>query len=237
MDYKEYNYSNDNLIKSEDHVLEGFMSRVYAWMAVALSISGITAYAAASGSVAHRIATTPGLFWGIAIATFVCVIAISFLLLKLPLPLLIVIYIGYSFLTGLTLSIVFLIYTSGSIVSTFFITAGAFSALSVYGFVTKRDLSAMGSFMFIGLVGLILASIVNIYMKSPAVYWALTVIGIVVFAGLTAYDTQKLRDMGKNIEGESSDVQLRMAISGALRLYLDFINLFLKLLRLFGRRR
>ena len=231
-------YDNNSLIRGEEGILEGFMSRVYAWMALALVLSGFTAYTAASSATFFQILrTTPGLHIGLAVASLACVFVISFLIEKLPLPLLIVTFLGYSFLVGLMLSTIFLVYTLGSITMIFFVTAGSFFALSVYGTVTKRDLSAMGAFMFIGLIGLILASIGNFFLRSPSLYWALSVVGVIVFAGLTAYDTQKLREMGRNLEGAPSGTQLRMAISGALSLYLDFINMFLYLLRLFGSKR
>ena len=138
-------------------------------------------------------------------------------------------------LNGLTLSSIFLAYTTASIAGTFFITAGMFGAMAVYGLVTKRDLSAMGSFMFMGLIGIILASIVNIFLKSSSLYWAISVIGVLVFVGLTAWDVQKLKNMGEQGIMEQGEAAIRKgAIIGALALYLDFINLFLMLLRFFG---
>jgi len=144
-------------------------------------------------------------------------------------------FLAYSALNGVTLSTIFLAYTHASIAATFLVTAGMFAAMAVFGMVTKRDLSGMGSFMFMGLIGLILASIVNIFLKSSAVYWAISAIGVLVFVGLTAYDVQKIKNIGEQGIMEQGEAAIRKgAIIGALALYLDFINLFLMLLRFFG---
>lgn len=143
----------------------------------------------------------------------------------------------YSVLTGLTISVVLAAYTMESVAGTFFITAAMFGALSVYGYTTKRSLSGIGNFLFMALIGLIIASIVNIFMKSSALYWVITYAGVLIFAGLTAYDTQKLKEMGAQIDVEDKESMRKLAILGALNLYLDFINLFLMLLRIFGDRR
>ncbi|MCW2483042.1 Bax inhibitor-1/YccA family protein, partial [Candidatus Symbiopectobacterium sp. NZEC135] len=139
--------------------------------------------------------------------------------------------------TGLTLSSIFILYSGQSIASTFVITAGMFGAMSLYGYTTKRDLSGLGSMLFMGLIGIVLASLVNIWLKSDALMWAVTYIGVVVFVGLTAYDTQKLKNIGEQLSADESDNFRKYAIVGALTLYLDFINLFLMLLRIFGNRR
>jgi len=143
----------------------------------------------------------------------------------------------YSALTGLTLSSIFIAYTYSSIASTFVVTAGMFGAMSLYGYTTKRDLSGFGSMLFMALIGIVLASLVNIWLKSTALMWAITYIGVVVFVGLTAYDTQKLKAMGEQLNSDDKDSFRKYAIVGALTLYLDFINLFLMLLRIFGNRR
>jgi len=144
-------------------------------------------------------------------------------------------FIGYSVLNGLTLSVIFLAYTSSSIAGTFFITAGMFGAMAVYGLVTKRDLSGMGSFLFMGLIGIILASVVNIFLKSSSVYWAISFLGVLIFTGLTAYDVQKIKKIGEEgIMAQGDETIRKGSIMGALALYLDFINLFLMLLRFFG---
>jgi FtsH-binding integral membrane protein len=147
-----------------------------------------------------------------------------------------IVFILYSVLNGLTLSIIFLIYTTGSIASTFFVTAGTFAVMSAYGYLTKSDLSKWGNILFMGLIGIIIASIVNYFMQSETLYAIITYIGVLIFVALTAYDTQKIKTM--NIIGnEGTDEDKKEAIMGALTLYLDFINLFLYLLRLLGRRR
>lgn len=143
----------------------------------------------------------------------------------------------YSALTGLTLSSILIMYTGASIASTFVICAGMFGAMSFYGYTTKRDLSGMGSMLFMGLIGIILASLVNIWLKSPALMWVVTYIGVLVFVGLTAYDTQKLKNLGAQLDVNDKDSFRKYSIVGALTLYLDFINLFLMLLRIFGNRR
>ena len=142
-------------------------------------------------------------------------------------------FMGYAVLNGLTLSLIFLIYTFSSIALTFFVTAGTFAVMSVYGYVTKTDLTKIGKIMMMLLVGIIIASIVNMFLKSPMIYWITTYIGVAVFVGLIAYDTQKIKNYFLELNGDES-LKGRMAIMGALTLYLDFINLFLFLLRLFG---
>ena len=146
------------------------------------------------------------------------------------------VFLGYSALTGITLSVIFLVYTAESLASTFFVTAGTFGAMSAYGYVTKRDLTRLGSFMMMGLIGMILASVVNIFLKNSTVYWITTYIGILIFVGLTAYDTQKIKLMSQ-MGFDGTETEQKGAIMGALRLYLDFINLFLLLLRVMGNRR
>lgn len=143
----------------------------------------------------------------------------------------------YSALTGLTLSSILFIYTAESIAATFVVTAGMFGAMSLYGYTTKRDLSGFGNMLFMGLIGIVLASLVNFWLKSEALMWAVTYIGVVIFVGLTAYDTQKLKNIGQQIDLNDASQLRKTAILGALTLYLDFINLFLMLLRIFGNRR
>ena len=143
-------------------------------------------------------------------------------------------FLVYSGLNGLTLSFIFIVYTQASIATTFFVTAGTFAAVSTYGWVTKSDLTSVGSFLFMGLIGVIIGSLVNLFFQSPVLYWLVTYAGLAVFIGLTAYDTQRLKLMHQ--EGGASATE-QLAVLGALRLYLDFINMFLFLLRIFGRRR
>ena len=143
----------------------------------------------------------------------------------------------YSALTGLTLSSIFLVYTYSSIASTFVVAGGMFGVMSLYGYTTKRDLSGFGNMLFMALIGIVLASLVNFWLKSEALMWAVTYIGVIVFVGLTAYDTQKLKNIGEQIDVRDASTLRKYSILGALTLYLDFINLFLMLLRIFGNRR
>jgi FtsH-binding integral membrane protein len=146
------------------------------------------------------------------------------------------VFLLYAVVNGLTLSVIFMVYTAGSIAGTFLVTAGTFGAMALYGYTTKRDLTSWGNLLFMALIGLILSSVVNMFFHNPMVYWITTYAGILIFVGLTAYDTQKIKEM--NIIGnEGTDEDRKEAIMGALMLYLDFINLFLYLLRLFGRSR
>ncbi|MBM9512962.1 Bax inhibitor-1/YccA family protein [Desulfogranum marinum] len=211
-----------------------FLAKVFNWMAIGLAVTGVLAYFTAQTGLALTIAASP-LFIVLILAELGMVFYLSARIEKIQSGTATALFIGYSVLNGLTLSTIFLAYTRASIGSTFLITAGMFGAMAVYGMVTKRDLSGMGSFMFMGLIGIILASVVNIFLQSSSLYWAISVIGVLVFVGLTAYDVQKIKTMGEQgiMEQGESAIQ-KGAIIGALALYLDFINLFLMLLRFFG---
>ncbi|MFZ2445447.1 MAG: Bax inhibitor-1/YccA family protein [Syntrophobacteraceae bacterium] len=213
-----------------------FILKVYNWMALGLGVTAISAlYTASSPTMIQFIFGTPMVLIVLIIAELGLVIALSAAINKMQSSTALLMFFGYSLLNGLTLSSIFLVYTSASIASTFFVTAGTFGAMSLYGYTTKRDLTAWGSFLFMGLIGVIIASLVNIFFKSPMIYWLMTYIGIIVFVGLTAYDTQKLKEMASaGFAGE--EMERKGAVIGALTLYLDFINLFLLLLRVFGRR-
>lgn len=209
-----------------------FMNRVYGWMAFGLFLTGAIAWTVASSEALTNMVLP--LFYPLMIAELVVVFAFSAMQSKVSGPVAAVLFILYAALNGLTFSVIFLAYELGSVGLVFGITAGAFAALSVFATVTKKDLSGWRSFLFMGLIGLIIASVVNIFLRSPMVTFVSSCVGVLVFAGLTAYDTQKLRQYHAN-SGYASAMSL--AISGALMLYLDFINLFLMLLRLLGRRR
>ena len=214
-----------------------FMRKVYAIMAFGLGATGLTALVVFNSNAATQfIFGTPGVYLGLIIAELVMVFTFASLARRMSAVGAAALFYVYAILNGLTLSVVFLIYTKGSIASTFFVTAGTFGAMSAYGYVTKRDLTSVGNFMFMGLIGLILASVVNLFLGSEMVYWVTTYAGILIFVGLTAYDTQKIKEL--NVIGNAgTDEDHKEAIHGALILYLDFINLFLYLLRLLGRRR
>jgi FtsH-binding integral membrane protein len=203
-------------------------------MAVGLGITGIVAYATAATGLATRIINSP-LFLIIALGTLGLVFFLSARIDKIQASTASALFVAYSVLNGLFFSTIFLRYTGASIASTFVITAGMFGAMAVYGLVTKRDLSGWGSFLFMGLIGLIIASIVNIFLKSTGVYWVTSMIGVLIFTGLTAYDVQKIKRMGEEgIMSQGQEAITKGSIMGALALYLDFINLFLMLLRFFG---
>ena len=214
-----------------------FLSQVYFWMAMGLGLTGlVAAWTALNPSIVVGLARNFGLFLLLALVQIGLVVWLSSQILQLSLITATIGFSIYATINGILFSSIFLIYTSASIASTFFVTAGTFGAVSLYGFVTKRDLTSVGSFMFMALIGLILASVVNWFFKSPALYWIITYAGIAIFIGLTAYDTQKLKMIHQ--QGfESGDILKKMALLGALTLYLDFINLFLLLLRIMGRRR
>lgn len=213
-----------------------FMQRVYIWMAGGLSLTGFIAYyTAQSTSLMPFIAQNPFVFYGMLIGTLVLVIAMSAAINKISTPVAGGMFVAYAALNGFIFSTLFLFYAAETIYQVFFITAGMFAAMSIYGFVTRRDLTGWGSFLMMGLVGIIIAMVVNIFLKSSAVTYAVSFIGVFIFLGLTAYDTQKLKNIAtQNPEATQSE---KPAIYGALTLYLDFINLFLMLLRIFGGRR
>jgi FtsH-binding integral membrane protein len=146
-------------------------------------------------------------------------------------------FIAYSLLTGVTLSSIFVLFTVGSIASVFFITAGTFASVSIYGFITKKDLSTWRSYLLMGLIGLIIASIVNWFLASELMYWIISYVGVIIFVGLTAYDTQKIKQLANACYAENEETQNKVALLGAITLYLDFINLFLYILRIFGKRK
>ena len=209
-----------------------FMAGVYRWMTLGLAVTaGVALYTASNLQLATMVAQN---IWPLVIVQFLVVLALSFLAQRISGPVAALLFMVYAGLTGLTLSAIFFVYSVGSIGTAFLITAGSFAALSLFGTVTKRDLSAWGTFLFMGLIGVVIASFVQFFWHSPAFSFVLSCATVVVFAGLTAYDTQKLRTLGAQYAGAGLT---SVTIVGALNLYLDFINLFLALLRLFGNRR
>jgi len=211
-----------------------FLAKVFNWMAIGLAVTGGVAFLTAESGMARTLVLSP-LFFILVLAELGMVFYLSARIEKLQPGTATGLFLGYSILNGLTLSTIFLAYTHASIAGTFLVTAGMFGAMAVYGLITKRDLSGMGSFMFMGLVGIILASVVNIFLKSSGLYWVISGIGVLVFVGLTAYDVQKIKNMGEEGIMQQGEAAIRKgSIIGALALYLDFINLFLMLLRFFG---
>jgi len=212
-----------------------FLAKVFNWMAVGLALTGVIAYFVAASGLARALVANPILFIALVVIELGLVFFLSARIDRMQPATATGIFVGYSALNGVVLSVIFLIYTQTSIAVTFLITAGMFAAMAIYGMVTKRDLSGMGSFMFMGLIGIILASIVNIFLQSSSLYWAISGIGVLVFVGLTAYDVQKIKKIGEDGIMSQGEAAIRKgAIIGALALYLDFINLFLMLLSFFG---
>jgi len=229
---------NENVIAYHEArtSISEYMSKVYGWMAGALGISAAVAWwAANSPAFIQMISQTPAIMYGLIIGELILVISLVALLKRMSLGMAIFAFLGYAVLTGLTLSTIFMIYTAASIAKTFIVTAGVFGAMSIYGYTTKKDLSSWGSFLIMSLIGLVIASLVNMFLNSHMIEWITTYAGIIIFTGLTAWDTQKLKYFGAM--GAEGDSLSKMAILGALTLYLDFINLFLHLLRVFGNRR
>lgn len=214
-----------------------YMVKVYGWMGFGLLITGFIAwYTAISEELLNFIFASKWIFFGLIILELIAVGVLVSLINKMTASMATLVFLLYALLNGLTMSLIFVVYTTESIASTFFVTAGTFGVMSIYGYFTKTDLSRWGNLLFMGLVGIIIASIANFFMKSEMLYWITTYAGVLIFVGLTAYDTQKIKRM--NIIGnEGSDEDHKEAIMGALTLYLDFINLFLYLLRIFGRRK
>jgi len=231
-----------------DAGLRAYMLRVYNYMAAAVALTGVVAWMTfnaavttdAAGKIVSLTAFGQAIFSGpmvivLLLATLGLVFFISFRIQRLQFATALALFMIYSALLGVMLSSIFLTYTGASITRVFFISAASFGALSLYGYTTQRDLSAMGSFLIMGLFGIIIASLVNIFLKSSGLDWAISVIGVGVFAGLTAYDTQRIKEMYDSMDDNGT--LGRKAIMGALSLYLDFINLFMMLLRLVGDRR
>jgi uncharacterized protein len=214
----------------------GVMHRVYAWMTAGLLVTGaVASFVAGSAELTNLIFGNPFLFFGLFIAQIVMVIGLSAGINRLAPSVAMALFIGYAALNGLTFSAIFLAYTEASIASTFFVTAGTFGAMSLYGYTTKRDLSGVGNFAVMALIGLLIASVVNMFLRNEAIYWILTYAGVLIFVALTAWDTQKIKRLAAEVSDETSAG--RVAVIGALTLYMDFINLFIYLLRILGVRR
>ena len=238
MNYKDY--SN---VVSRDQELEmslafpALIRKVYVWMALALVITGFTAYYVASNeTLITAIVTNQVLFWGLVIGELALVFGLSAAINKLSLTTATLLFVLYSVINGVTMSFIFLLYTFSSITSVFFITAGTFAAMALFGYFTKTDLTSMGKILMMALIGIIIATIVNIFTKSTGLAMILNYLGVLVFVGLTAYDSQKIKQMLLMATDAGEGAQ-KLALLGALSLYLDFINLFINLLRILGTRR
>jgi hypothetical protein len=230
-----------------DEGLRAYMLRVYNYMAAGVFLTGIVAYMVSSAAITRgpaggkaltefgQLIYVSPLKWVIMLAPLAFVFFLSFRIYKMSVPAAQIAFWAFAGVMGLSLSSIFLVYTGQSISQVFFVTAAAFGGLSLYGYTTKRDLSGWGSFLIMGVIGIVIASLVNIFLQSSALQFAISVIGVLVFAGLTAYDTQRIKDGYYEVMGDAT-ATAKAAIMGALNLYLDFINLFVMMLQLFGNR-
>ena len=213
------------------------MRKVYVWMSLALIITGITAYGVASSpGLITAFYTNRMLMWGVVIAEFALVFALSAALNRLSLSVATLLFVVYSVLNGVMFSSIFLVYTMSSVANVFFITAGTFAAMAAYGYFTKSDLTTLGKYLLMALIGLVIATVVNIFVGSSMLSLIISYAGVLIFVGLTAYDSQKIKQMLAQ-QVDADETAQKVALLGALTLYLDFINLFLYLLRLLGNRR
>ncbi len=238
MDYKELDFRGVSAERQWD-VSAAFpvlMRKVYVWMTLALVITGFTAYGmATSPGIQQLVFGNSIVMWGLIIAEFALVIGVSAAINKLSLTTATLMFILYSVINGALLSSIFLIYTASSIATVFFITAGTFGAMALVGYTTKTDLTSMGKILFMALIGLVIATLVNLFVKSSGFTLILSYVGVLIFVGLTAYDSQKIKQMMLQAPDAGEGAQ-KLALLGALTLYLDFINLFIYLLRIFGKR-
>lgn len=234
-DYELKEYANERQWALSE-AFPALMRKVYLWMTMALVITGFTAYGVAN-TPALKIAlySNPTIFWILAIAELALVFGVTAAINRISLTTATLMFILYSVLNGAMLSSIFLVYTQSSIATVFFITAGTFGAMALVGYTTKTDLSSMGKILFMALIGLIIATIVNFFVKSSGLDLILSYVGVLIFVGLTAWDSQKIKQMMLQAPDASEGMQ-KMALLGALTLYLDFINLFIYLLRIFGKR-
>ena len=214
-----------------------FMTQVFGWMTAGLAITGgVAAFVASTPAIAQVVVQNRLVFFGLIIFQLILVFRLAGVVQStMSASAATLMFLFYAALNGLTLSVIFLAYTSSSIATAFFVTAGTFGIMSLYGYFTTADLTGLGHICFMGLIGLILASLVNMWFRNPTVMWITTYAGVLIFIGLTAYDTQKIKEMFRG--DEDAEQEEKEAISGALALYLDFINLFLEILQIMGRRR
>ncbi len=232
-----FNHSTEVEFVSDERIAlqQSLVLRVFVWMACGLAITGLTAMLTYNSSLFATIIQNRGLFWGLMIAEVGMVWYLSARIMKLSFMTATALFGAYAVLNGLTLSVIFAAFTMTSIAQTFFVTAGTFGAMALFGYFTKRDLSKMGSILFMALIGLIIASVVNIFLGSSMMDLLISALGVLIFTGLTAWDTQKIKLMLSQSEGDEH-LTKNLSVLGALMLYLDFVNLFLYLLRFLGSR-
>ncbi|MBQ8096753.1 MAG: Bax inhibitor-1/YccA family protein [Prevotella sp.] len=237
MDFEELNYQP--AVTREEQVSAAFpalMRKVYLWMTLALVITGFTAYiVATSPALLNIVYSSQAVIWILFGVELALVIGITAAINKLSLPVATLLFVLYSVVNGVVFSSIFMLFSMSTISTVFFITAGTFGAMSVFGYTTKTDLTSWGKLLMMALVGLIIATVVNIFMKSSGLDVIISYVGVLIFVGLTAYDTQKIKEMCIQAP-DAGEVMQKYALLGALSLYLDFINLFIYLLRIFGRR-
>ncbi|MFP4114599.1 MAG: Bax inhibitor-1/YccA family protein [Spirochaetota bacterium] len=214
-----------------------FIQQVYGWMAAALAVTGFVALAVTrSRALQQIIFGTPYVFFGLIIGELLLVMWLATRISRMTASTATTVFVAYSALNGLTLGAVFLAYTEATVAQAFFVTAGLFTVMTLYGFFTKTDLTRIGNLLGMALIGFIIATVVNLFLRSEALYWIITYVGVVVFVGLVAYDSQRIKEMALAGAGDGEEGR-KHAVMGALRLYLDFVNLFLLILRILGRRR
>ncbi|AAZ40978.1 putative transport protein [Candidatus Blochmanniella pennsylvanica str. BPEN] len=221
-----------------NNAIQPYILQVFGWMSCGLLLTAFVAwYASRTPAILQLLFSNQIIFFSLIIGQLALVFVLSGMVTRLSGSLATTLFMLYSMLTGLTLSSVFILYTTSSISSAFVVTSGMFGAMTLYGYTTKRDLSSFGNLLFMALIGIVLASMVNLWLKNTALMWLITYIGVIIFVGLTAYDTQKLKSIGASLSIDNQDQFRKYSIIGALTLYLDFINLFLMIVRIFGNRR
>ncbi len=242
MDLRNNSYENTGAQVAQGTVAKAFMANVFSWMTLALIVSGVFAYLFGTSAqllsyiIDFETGRMTAFGWIAMLAPFIMVMIMGMRFQKLSYGSMVLLFAGFSSLMGISLSTIFVVYTMSSIASVFFITAATFGAMALIGYTTKTDLTKFGSLLFMALIGIIIASIVNWFLRSPGMDYVISILGVLIFTGLTAYDVQKLKRIGSGIEYQNEATN-KLVIMGALSLYLDFVNLFLFLLRIFGDRR
>jgi len=229
---------NDGVYVNDNAVSKSFVSNVFAYMSLALAISGALAYLFGTTDLIFSLVTRSGmtpLGWIVMLAPFAFILAMNFGFNKMSFTTLLAVFLGYAAVMGISLSFIFLVYDLGIITKVFFITAGLFGAMAFIGYTTKTDLTKFGGILMMAVIGIVIASVVNMYMKSSQMDYIISCVGVLVFTGLTAYDVQKIKRIGAGVEFGTAEAS-KLALMGALSLYLDFVNLFMFLLRVFARR-
>ncbi len=229
---------NDGVYVNDNAVSKSFVSNVFAYMSLALAISGALAYLFGTTDLIFSLVTRSGmtpLGWIVMLAPFAFILAMNFGFNKMSFTTLLAVFLGYAAVMGISLSFIFLVYDLGVITKVFFITAGLFGAMAFVGYTTKTDLTKFGGILMMAVIGIVIASVVNMFMKSSQMDYIISCVGVLVFTGLTAYDVQKIKRIGAGVEFGTAEAS-KLALMGALSLYLDFVNLFMFLLRVFARR-